>query len=487
MTIALGIIILVGGFIALFKLFRLTETARKTFAAAQRALAVIQDPGKDDDEKETEMKVLAKELFGYFFLLTLGSCAALGIPTGLVWGLDQLGLINFQRVIAVTISWEFLIGTTVVLVLIGMFWGRKKGEGYEIRYSHGERALHQVAFSTTLAQLSVADMEDALFKKRIEQARNDRPVFVTGLPRGGTTLLLNLLHSLDEFASHKYRDMPFLLTPLLWNRFSRVFQQADEMRERAHGDGIMVSVDSPEALEEMVWKAFWSKQYLTDRITPWSMKGDEQFDSFFENHMAKIIALKKGKDQAVCRYVSKNNLNISRIDYLLNANPGATIIIPFRHPVRHAHSLLKQHLNFLDIHAQDPFARAYMKAVGHFDFGENLRPIDFDGWLDGCRYTNPKDINFWLEYWVNAYEHLLSKTGDRVHLHSHEKLCKAPGQVLNTLASILDITDRETFLKNESTIWKAPPPTLPTDQIDKNLLETSEALWERLQKASLGT
>ncbi len=32
------------------------------------------------------------------------------------------------------------------------------------------------------------------------------------------------------------------------------------------------------------------------------------------------------------------------------------------------------------MHARDPFARRYMEAIGHYDFGANLRPIDFDGW-----------------------------------------------------------------------------------------------------------
>lgn len=484
MAIALGVFILVGGFIALFKLFRLTEAAKNTMAAAQEALAVMQDATKDDDEKEVAMQALAKKLFGYFIILTAGSIAALGIPAGLVWGLDRLQLIPFQAVIDFTISWEFLIGTTVVLFLIGMFKGRKKDDGFEIRYSYGERALHQVAFSTTLMQLSVAGMEDSLFAKRIAAARNSHPVFVTGLPRGGTTLLLNILYSLGEFASHRYRDMPFLLTPLLWSKFTRIFQAKDEMRERAHGDGMMVSVDSPEALEEMVWKPFWGKQYQSDRITPWPATPDESFNDFFDSHMAKIIAIKQ-KDQAGCRYVSKNNLNISRIDYLLENNPDATVIVPFRHPVRHAQSLLKQHLNFLDIHARDPFARIYMEGVGHYDFGENIRPIDFNGWFDSRRFKDFTDINFWLEYWTVAYEHLLSKAGDRVHLHSHERLCERPAEVLATIGDILGVADRDTLLKNEDTVWRGQESELNTEGIDPDLLRRSEELWDRLRKASL--
>lgn len=484
MATALGVIILVGGFIALFKLFRLTQAAKQTMAAAQEALGVMQDATKDDDEKEAAMQALAKRLFGYFFILTAGSIAALGIPAGAVWGLDRLQLVPFQAVIDVTISWEFLLGTTVVLFLIAMLRGKKKDEGFEIRYSYGERALHQVAFATTFAQLSVADMEDSLFARRIAAARNDRPVFITGLPRGGTTLLLNILYSLDEFASHRYRDMPFLLTPMLWSRFARIFQTRDEKRERAHGDGMMVSVDSPEALEEMVWKPFWGKQYQSDRITPWSATPDASFNEFFDSHMAKIIAIKPG-DKAGRRYVSKNNLNVARIEYLLENNPGATVIVPFRHPVRHARSLLRQHLNFLDIHARDPFARTYMEGVGHYDFGDNLRPIDFNGWLDDRRFKDFTDINFWLEYWVAAYEDLLAQVGDRVHLHSHERLRENPAQVLGTIGDILEVADRDALMSNAETVWTGQEPELDTEGIDPDLLRRSEELWNRLCQASL--
>lgn len=485
MGTVLGVIILVGGFVALFSLFRLAHHAREAISASHVSLGIMQNPALDDDEKEAAMRKQAKLLFGCFLKLTLGAAAALGIPAAIVLGLDALGLISYQRTIEVTLSWEFLTATTAALVLVAIVFGRRKKQGFESPYSFAERTLHQVAFNTTLAQLSVADLEDSFFKKRMSRAENDQPVFITGLPRGGTTLALDMMHRLDEFASHRYRDMPFLLTPLFWNRFSRRFQQADQLRERAHGDGMQVSVDSPEALEEVVWKAFWGKQYLTDRILTWPTRPNESFNEFFTNHMAKIIAI-KAADGSPCRYVSKNNLNISRIDYLLENYPGAMVIVPFRDPVRQAHSLLKQHRNFLKIHEQDAFARTYMEAVGHYDFGMNIRPVDFDGWLDGRAFTEYQDINFWLEYWLHAYEHLLAKAGGAVHLHSHERLCEETVPTLNALADVLDIRDRQAFLQNESVVWKTPPPELPTDTMDPKLLEKCRELWQRLRKVSIG-
>ena len=71
-------------------------------------------------------------------------------------------------------------------------------------------------------------------------------VFITGLARAGTTILLNALYKSNVFASLSYSDMPFVLAPNIWSKIS--FNKKDlEPKERAHGDGIKVSKQSPEA------------------------------------------------------------------------------------------------------------------------------------------------------------------------------------------------------------------------------------------------
>ena len=46
-----------------------------------------------------------------------------------------------------------------------------------------------------------------------------KPVFVCGLARAGTTILLETLARHPQLGSHRYRDDPFLFTPLFWNGF----------------------------------------------------------------------------------------------------------------------------------------------------------------------------------------------------------------------------------------------------------------------------
>ena len=51
-----------------------------------------------------------------------------------------------------------------------------------------------------------------------------------------------------------YADMPFVLYSNLWSKIS--FNKNSKYTERAHGDGIKVSTESPEAFEEVFWKTF---------------------------------------------------------------------------------------------------------------------------------------------------------------------------------------------------------------------------------------
>ena len=117
---------------------------------------------------------------------------------------------------------------------------------------------------------SLSGIESRVYKTPLSGIEITKPVFITALPRAGTTLLLELCVETGYFASHTYRDMPFVLTPLLWERFSRLFKRSENPRERAHGDGMMISMDSPEAFEEIIWKGYWPSRYLADRIVPWT-------------------------------------------------------------------------------------------------------------------------------------------------------------------------------------------------------------------------
>jgi hypothetical protein len=304
---------------------------------------------------------------------------------------------------------------------------------------------------------------------------------VTALPRAGTTLLLETIESLPEFASHTYRNMPFVLCPMLWNKFSSQFRRSGKVQERAHQDGILVTTDSPEAFEEMVWKAFWRGHYERDHIRPWA-ENDPDFFDFLRNHMRKIIALSESKTDFALRYISKNNLNIARTDILLKNFSDAVIIVPFREPLQHAASLLHQHENFLEIHRNDRFARQYMAGIGHYDFGENLRPVDFNGWLARSSFREPTKLPFWLEYWFETYSHLAIQDG--IYLLCYEDLCAAPSDSLARLADVLQTSHRAALLNIASRIRPPQSHSVNVEPAAQGLLNKAQELYQLLRSSA---
>lgn len=307
------------------------------------------------------------------------------------------------------------------------------------RYGLADRILHRLAFRLPMTQKSLAEVEEHLFADRLEAVDPGPPVFVTSLPRSGTTILLRLLWDSGAFASTLYRDMPFVLSPLLWDRFARRFGAEGEAVERDHGDGIRISGRSPEGFEEVLWKRFWPNHYREDRIRPWDdAPARPEFERAFDLHMRKIVALRREDAPGRDRYLSKNNLNIARL-----AGPPAPllrgmVLVPVREPVQHAASLWRQHLRFTALHDEDPFLLEYMEAIGHHEFGRGLRPVDFGGWL-GRSDRAPEDPAFWLEYWVATFGHLLAAAPANVVFLSYGGLAASPGEALERLAGVVGV------------------------------------------------
>ncbi len=188
--------------------------------------------------------------------------------------------------------------------------------------------------------------------------------------------MLDVLHRFPSLATHTYRDMPFVMAPILWSRLSSAFRKRVEPRERAHGDGMQVGYDSPEAFEEIFWRAFWPEKYTDIGIALWGADDiKDEARTFFVEHMKKIIALRRPDRVRDGRYISKNNGNIARLDLIGRMFPEAKILVPVRHPLEHAASLLRQHRNFIEMHKDEAFIRRYMADLGHYEFGE-LAPSD---------------------------------------------------------------------------------------------------------------
>ncbi|HVH26925.1 MAG TPA: sulfotransferase [Vicinamibacterales bacterium] len=356
---------------------------------------------------------------------------------------------------------------------------------YELNYSRLDRLLHRVAFAAPFVQLTAADIEGMVCGASYNAARAARPVFITSLPRAGTTLMLEALNHFPSLASHTYRDMPFVLAPVLWSRLSGPFRQTAELKERAHGDGMDVGFDSPEAFEEILWRTFWPHKYSNTGIALWRPE-DSSRDGrgFFSSHMKKIVALRRPDRLNDGRYLSKNNANVARLALLGRMFPDAKILVPVRQPLAHARSLLRQHRNFLEMHEASPFVRRYMADLGHYEFGAVHRPIRFPGLDELVANRDPLTIDYWLAYWIAGFEHVLLHR-DNVIVVSYESSCADPARAVEAICARLDVDDEGVGPTVAAFFKRDVPATKGGEDADRELLERAEQIHAALMAERL--
>ena len=369
--------------------------------------------------------------------------------------------------------------------------------GFQLNYSALDRALHRLAFGAPGLQLAAADIESRLYGEEIRAVEAGPPVFIPSLPRAGTTLLLEVLHRFPAFAAHCYRDMPFVMAPMVWARLSGAFRKRAELAERAHGDGMEIGFDSPEAFEEVLWRTFWPEKYSDGGIALWSAgDGKAEAATFFAEHLKKIVALRRppqgDSGQQGGRYLSKNNGNIARLDLLTRMFPGARIVVPFRRPLEHAASLLRQHENFLTLHREEPFVRRYMADIGHYEFGALHRPIAFPGLADltqgrDPQRLDPRGLDYWLATWIAAFEHIAARQAqnpEQILLLSYEDTCAGGRDALAALCARLDV-DPGGELDKAAALFKAPPPARANaSDADPALVKRATEVEQRLREAA---
>jgi hypothetical protein len=289
--------------------------------------------------------------------------------------------------------------------------------------------------------IRAGNWESRLLADAIEPISIRRPIYIAGLARSGSTVLLETVASYPGVASHRYRDFPFVFTPYWWNKFlDRTPRKSSAMKPRVHADGLLVSSESPEALEEPLWMAFFPLAHHpgTSQVLDGGTSRPD-FESFYRNHVRKVLAIRGGE-----RYVCKGNYHVARLEYLLTIFPDARFIIPIRRPRDHVASLMKQHRLFTSGESRYPRALAQMQSCGHFEFGLDRRVTRFDNsdaaasveqlWSDG------QEARGWARCWSLVYGFLAKRLAANAALRRaamvvpFEKLCEQPDEMLQRLA-----------------------------------------------------
>jgi hypothetical protein len=408
--IAMFLVSLVAVGVFAFGLYitRIGSVAQNVLQQAYQGIGAMTDTQLMDDDKELAVRHAGIALFigawSIFWRFTL--CFAMTyVPIYLA---DRLHIANEDEIIELMLRLDYIIIVSLVLITVVWLVGRQQRAADRLEnalsYSMGERIIHMIAFASPTLQRLAAMVDDAAFRLLHRDIECRSPIFITSLARGGTTALLNAFSELPSVATHTYCDMPFITAPYLWNRLSAPFRGKVVRRERAHGDGLEIDLDSPEAFDEVYWKLYWPEKYDEHRIIIWQAddlqaKGTLRLQTCFQ----KIIHL-RGRPAA--HYLSKNNANIARLRVIRRAFPGAQVVVPVRSPAPHAASLFRQHRNFLEQQSDDDFVRRYMHDIGHLEFGLLHTPIAFEEFESTA--CSPDSPDYWLAYWIGAFHEVLA-------------------------------------------------------------------------------
>ena len=349
-------------------------------------------------------------------------------------------------------------------------------------YGWMDRLVHRMAFDLPIARNLLYDLETNLYKAQLNTAPPPhKPIFITALPRAGTTLLLELLAQHPDLATHSYRDMPFILSPLIWGKLSGRFRVNIDKTTRAHDDGMTIDADSPEAFEEVVWRHF-APQFFTRKGIVHCTDIAPEIAQGLRDHMVRLIASRSGETPQPVRYLSKNNANIARLGALRTHFPDAFFVVPLRPPLDHAQSLLRQHLRFGQMHSEDAFARRYMHDIGHFEFGALHRPILFPGLRDETHQLQPDQLEYWLRDWNCAYRHLMDRN-DIIWVDMQAFTREA---AMPSLLRHLELDEDRGVIDAARRTVKPMRSYESADDVPADVLETSQSLHQALVRKSEG-
>lgn len=288
----------------------------------------------------------------------------------------------------------------------------------------------------------LGNLETRVLGQEIADVKPRAPVYVTSLARAGTTIITELLSRHPDLTSHRYSDFPPVWTPYWWNALrARLPLPRVEAAERAHRDRLVVTPDSPEAVEEVLWMRFFPRAHDSTANNVLDRDTDHPgFEQYYRDHIRKLLAVRGAR-----RYLAKGNYNLTRLEYLLKLFPDARFVIPVRDPAWHVASLMKQDCLFRAQHDADPRTRDYMHLLGHYEFGRGKHCINVgdDDAVAGIRraWDTGEAARGWALYWRSLYAHLIERLEADEDLMracllvGYEDLCRAPAQWIDRIVA----------------------------------------------------
>ena len=419
------------GFFLIALIIRIYRTV--FYDLAQKSVGLVNELLSDYDEdlKISQMQKSTNKLtiaFLKMLMLLIIAFIAGSIPLVVYYfitktNFNSTDLTSIYSIIAVS------VGATVPFLLP---LGKKKDTGY----SELSQLLHHIALDNYRISEKLFKQETKKIKRKNLERKKDF-VIISGLARAGTTSLMNDLASINGFVSLSYANMPFLLSPNLWAKFYK--PKTKEVKERSHKDGIMIGLNSNEALEEYFFKVKANDSFIKDtHLREYELQEEDYIDYL---DYQSIIKLDNNKI-----YLAKNNNFILRYKSMREYNDAFLMVILYRDPLTHAASLMEKHQYYSKLQQQDSFVLDYMNWLGHHEFGLNQKPFLFEDSEDVIA-SDKNSIDFWLKSWINYYNYVLTIQHRNTLLVSYDAYCNNPQKVINSIVERTGIQTNVPFYK----------------------------------------
>ena len=336
----------------------------------------------------------------------------------------------------------------------------------------------------------VHTVESFKLRKKLDGFSIDRPIYITGLARAGTTITLEMLGKHPDVATHKYLHMVLPYTPH-WTQ--QIANQTPIMKspvERLHKDRIVVTRDSPEAVEEIFWQKFFEN--IHDETNSNVLDGqvqNPQFETFYPNHIKKLLI-----DQHATRYLAKNNYNVARMEYLQKLFPDVKFIVVIRDPFSHIASLIKQDRILKELEQENARLLDWTKIIGHREFGSARVCINFDDFSTAQKIRRLWDqrdtyIKGWSAYWAQTYSYIYRELQTKPNLAKaslivrYEDLCESPEMTIDRIIEHIEVNPRMFNKIKEYYCRKLHKPTYYrtkyTKKEQENILNTTGKIAEK--------
>jgi omega-hydroxy-beta-dihydromenaquinone-9 sulfotransferase len=221
----------------------------------------------------------------------------------------------------------------------------------------------------------------------LDAVRIDRPIFIVGCHRSGTTVLGEVLSAHPDVAYFTSASDLLPSVSILVNAVCRALGLTREYRERYLQDGVAVSLSTP-------WEAIATWEYGLPEGEGQAFVLDEHYENLEHARFLATAIRKHLRYFQKARFLNKNPDNSARVLYLNRLFPDAYFIHILRDGRAVCHSLMKARQHSLET------------------FGPNHRhvvqSVPYPGWQDDYRTYETDDAMRAALFW----RHTITMLGD---------------------------------------------------------------------------